>query len=422
MKRILIILLLAGKMVYSQSADTLTVFQCLKAVESYFPKSKEKQLVDEQTELELENIRSGWYPQMDFKVQATYQSDVIEVGLGNGLPFPVDFPTPSRDQYQATLDVNQLIWDGGSTRSSGKIQKLNSRAQRKSVDVELHKIKQQVSNVYFGILLLKKQYAILENTMDELGKKEKTIQAGVENGTLLPSDLKTVKAEKLRLEQNLEEVHRKIEASRDILRELTGIQMGPERVLRQSELEIESSEIQRPENELFSVQENQLEANRELIKSQKRPKIRAFGQLGYGQPGLNMLSEDFSHFYIVGARLSWNLWDWNQNKRKRQVVQVQQQMVDVQRKTFNTHVSVQLKNIRADIDNYRASFKRDKQIIALRQEVVNSARSKLENGVITSSDFISDLNELKNARLTYEKHRIEWVRAKMNYILTSGNL
>ena len=407
----------------SFAQDTLDIFQCFNAMEKNYPKAVEKELIKEQTEYKLQNIKAEWFPSLDVNVQASYQSDVVEVNLGNQLPFPVDFPTASKDQYKATLDVKQMIYDGGAIQSSKKAEHLNSSIQQQFVEIDLYKVKEQISQVYFGVLLLQKQKDILEATLNELDKKTESVQAGVRNGALLPSDLQSIKAEKISLVQNMDEIERNIDAYIQMLNEFTGLGLKKDIIFSLPEFQFDSlTDFKRPENELFDLQKSQLSANKKQVKSQKMPKVFAFGQAGYGKPGLNMLQDEFDSFYILGAKLSWNLWDWSTNKRQRNQLEVQKQIVDVQQETFNNRIKVKIDQIQSDIDNYKMSLERDKEIIDLREQVISSARSKLENGVITSSEYISDLNKLKKARITCEQHKVELIKSKLDYLLVSGNL
>lgn len=418
MKRIVLSLVLISNVAMAQH-DTLSLFHCFDAVEANHPGSQQKALIDQQTLLKLKNLTTQWYPSVDLSARATYQSDIARIDVD--LPFDANFPSPSKDQYQVTLEMGQMIYDGGAVEASRYSEKVEEQVGKQSVEVDLHEVKAQVLEVYFGIMLLEKQKSILQATMDELAKKRKTVQSAVEHGTLLPSDLKTIRAEQLDLQQNLEEVELLIRSSYRILRVLTGLEVSGQTSLALPPADTSASGgFQRPENALFAMKSKQLEASRELVKTRRMPKILAFGRFGYGKPGLNMLGDEFDTFYIVGARLSWNIWDWGRNKRERQVLKVGREKVAVQERAFNEGLRVQLARIESEIQRYQKAAERDRKIIRLRREVTESARSKLENGVITSSDYLSELNQLTKARITQERHRIALQKARISYLFTKG--
>jgi hypothetical protein len=59
--------------------------------------------------LEIEAINKAKLPTIDLNAQATYQSDVTSLPIS--LP-NVTVNPPNKDQYRATVDVNQLIYNG----------------------------------------------------------------------------------------------------------------------------------------------------------------------------------------------------------------------------------------------------------------------------------------------------------------------
>ncbi len=421
MKQLIIVFLLVAQVSIAQQKDSLDIFKCFEAVEANHPLAGEKPIIDEQTRLKINNLRSQWYPSLEMNAQASYQSEVVEIDVN--LPFDADFPSPSNDQYRVTMDVNQRIYDGGVVKYSENMERMGKKVEKQSVKADLYQIKNQVMDVYFGIMLFQKQKEVLQATMKELKTKIRSVKSAVDNGTLLPSDLKNLQAERLNMEQKLDDLNSRIQTSYGVLNTLTGMETdtSTELVLPEITLKKEGS-YHRPENELFKMQKNQLDTQEKLIQARKMPKVFAFGQLGYGKPGLNMLNDEFDPFYIVGAKLSWNIWDWNQTKRKRQLARLQKDKIDVKENAFNQKVDIQLEKIEADISKLEKTLQRDKEIIGLRQEVIRSSRSKLENGVITSADYITDLNRLTKAKITHERHNIELLKAKLNHLFTIGKI
>ena len=57
----------------------------------------------------------------------------------------------------------------------------------------------------------------------------------------------------------------------------------------------------RPEYKLFDLQQQKMDAMKNLTWTKRNPRVYAFGNLGYGRPGLNMFKEDADLFYVVGA-------------------------------------------------------------------------------------------------------------------------
>jgi outer membrane protein TolC len=320
-----------------------------------------------------------------------------------------------------TLDVNQLLFDGGTTRYLRKLEEASLQSNLQQVDVDLFKIKEQVNNAYFLLLSLQENQQLLNTTLNEIKDREKVVASSVKNGILMASDLDVMVAERLKTEQQLTE----IDISRKTVLSVLSIFIN--KSLSDSakfELPVivftDTTSIKRPEIALFDLQQKQIDVSKQLTKSLLMPKAFAFAEGGYGRPGLNFLTNQFTPYYIVGASFKWTLWDWSKNKRDRQVLDVQKQMVATQREAFDKNLNIDLQNRLSSIKKLEEALQRDNQIVELRVRVAKAAASKLEHGVITSTDYLTELDAETGAKISLETHKIQLVQAKANYLLAKG--
>jgi outer membrane protein TolC len=133
-----------------------------------------------------------------------------------------------------------------------------------------------------------------------------------------------------------------------------------------------------------------------------------------------MLSNTFDPFYIIGARLSWNIWDWNQTKNSKQILGLQNDILNTQREAFEQNLSIQLETYRSDIRKYDQMLKQDNDIIILRLNITKSAESQLDNGVITTSDYLGYVNDETRSKINKELHMIALIKAKIGYLTAQG--
>ncbi|MGD9558691.1 MAG: TolC family protein, partial [Mangrovibacterium sp.] len=175
------------------------------------------------------------------------------------------------------------------------------------------------------------------------------------------------------------------------------------------------AEVERPELALFGLQSVSLAASSELLKKQRNPQIYGFGQAGYGRPGLNMLDPDFNTYYLAGAGLSWRVFDWKNNRREREVIRLQQDVVQTERQQFERNVQIALDREKKKINQLTEVLESDRELIVLQEQITKSSASKHENGTITTSDYIQDVNAEMTARITFETHKVELEAAKISY-------
>ena len=135
-----------------------------------------------------------------------------------------------------------------------------------------------------------------------------------------------------------------------------------------------------------------------------------------------MLSNDFEPFYIVGARLSWTPLNWNTNKNEKKILAIQSSLLLRQQESFDKNLKIQAEKDLSEILKNLEVMEKDREIISLRERISLAASSQLDNGVITSSEYVARLTEERQAKLNYEVHRIQFARAKLAYLYNQGKL
>lgn len=407
---------------FSQNQITLELCH-EKAIENY-PLSLQGELLDASNDLALKNLNKNYLPKLMINGQVHYQSDVTKTPFQDeDIPGIPTIPTVEKDWYKITLDANQVIYDGSSTSRQKQLEEVKHEIEKQTLEIELFKLKQRVNQVYFNIILLKENAGILELHKKTLLSKLTKITSAVSNGTLLASNEDIIKAEIINIEQAIEEIEITHSSAIKILNEYTqlNIHENTELLLPEIEVDITTYINNRPELTLFLMQQKRIETSKRLIGSKILPRFSAFGQAGYGRPGYDMLKNSFDDFYMIGARLSWNVWDWNHSKKEKEILDLQYEIISTQKSSFNQNTRIDLENKIASIQKTERMISRDNEIIELRKRISESFSSQLENGVITSTEYLTEINAESKAKLDLEVHKIELVKAKLDYQFTIGN-
>ena len=150
------------------------------------------------------------------------------------------------------------------------------------------------------------------------------------------------------------------------------------------------------------------------------PTLAAFAKAGYGKPGLNMLSSEFDTYAILGARLSWNIWDWNSTSRERQNIKIQQNIMEYRRDVFDDNYNSQVKSSIAQINSLEKQILSDEKIVQLLEKSVQVSASQLKNGTITSATYLSDFNSLLRARIDMSLRKVKLSHEKVKLYFTMG--
>jgi outer membrane protein TolC len=408
-------------MLFNQKQDTLKLNDCYERVYEKYPNAYQKVIYENTSGLKLKNLDVNYLPQISFKGQATYQSDVTKLTL----PIPnIKAPEMSKDRYQLTLDVKQLLWDGGTTGSLRDVEERQLSSDKQKVEVELYGLRQKVNDLYFSVLLLQEKKNINQVYYNDIKSKITEITSKIENGVLPKSNLYILQAQLLQIEQEIESIEADRFASLKMLGELMEKDIDRDAVLGLPNPRADNFEItpgDRPEYKLFEFQKIQFNALQTSVDSRIMPKLSAFGQAGYGRPGLNMLDNTFQPFYTVGLSVSWSPINWNTNKNEIQIYEANKKLIDRQKETFDKNLKVTLEKYKSDIQKYESLMKKDEELVALREKIVETTSSQLSNGTITSTVYLTELNNKNQVILMYKTHLVQLIQAKINFLTTKGN-
>lgn len=388
------------------------------AARRHYPLLRQQEATDRATALQLRNIRTGYLPQAEINGRATYQSDVVELPIK--LP-NVNIPSIPKDQYNLTLDVRQLIYDGGATSGQRDLQLARRQADRQQVEVDLHQLRQQVTQVYFNALIWDANITARREMIAEVKQRREKLQAGVDNGTVLASQVDMLQAEALKAEQQLDEALNGKQAALATLALLTGkSESEMNGLLLPPAASTGNAPLQRPELTLFRYQQEVLGSQARLTETQTRPKISAFAQGGYGRPGLNMLSDKFDFFYMGGLRVQWTLWNWRYQRTERAVLHEQEISVQAKSEAFDLQTRARLLQQQAEINTLSAAMAKDQEIVTLRGKVKNVSAAQLDNGVMTVHDYLTDLYAETSAVIAGKTREIQYVYATIQYQVIKG--
>jgi outer membrane protein TolC len=411
--------LLLGIGVQAQDSGTLTLDKAYRLAQENYPLIRQKNLVRQTAALTIENISKGYLPQLNISGQATYQSEVTSVPVK--IP-GINIEDPSKDQYKITAELSQLLYDGGTTAAQKNIQQVNALVEEQRAEVDLYKVKERINQLYLGILLLDEQMKQVELVKKDIQLGIKRVEAQVQNGTAFRSNQLMLEAELLKNDQRTIELKANRKGLVDVLSLFINQQLA-ENVQLQMPAAATGVQpvINRPEIKLFDYQDSLFQTQRELVNAKNRPKTSVFVQGGYGKPGLNMLKNEFDLFYIAGLRLNWSLGNLYTSRREKEILSVNQRMVDVQKDVFLLNTNTQLKQQEAELQKLQQLIASDQQIITIRAQVKEAANAQLANGVITANDYLREVNAEDQARISLITHQLQLLQAQINYQTIAGN-
>jgi outer membrane protein TolC len=397
----------------------LTIDACQEKARANYPLVRQYGLLEQLEEYTLSNANKGYLPQLTLSARGSYQSDVTEI--------PIKLPgiePISKDQYQAVAEVSQTIWDGGAIGSQKNIARASSAIDKKRLEVDMYALNDRVNQLFFGILLLTEQLNQNEVLQTELQTNYTRIAAYIQNGVANQADLSAVKVEQLNAQQRRVELVATQKSFTEMLAAMIGEPVPDSKHIVKPEARIPAAgtlRIDRPELKLFDAQAGLFYSQRSTLSAGNLPKIAVFLQGCYGRPGLDMLKNDFTPYYIGGLRLTWNFGNFYTYRNNTQKITLSLQSVEAQKATFLFNTSLAVTQQSLNIDKYNDLMKSDDEIIALRRSIKNSAQAKVENGTLSVTDLLREINAENLACQEKALHEIQLLMSIYNLRNTTND-
>jgi outer membrane protein TolC len=403
MKRI-IILIIAAWGIFNSAGAQQTLEQCRQKARDNYPLVRKYGLITAARDYNIENVSKGNLPQFTLSAKASYQSEVTKIPLKIA---GLNISSVSRDQYQASLDIKQNIWDGGRMASQKKMAEASADVEREKNNVDLYDLNQRIDQIYFGILLIDEQLKQNQLLMDDLDRNYKQIDSYYRNGVANESDLDAVRAEQLDTKQRRIALTDNRSIYIGMLSLFLGEQIASDANFQKPIDKEPATEINRPELQWFNSQEAQLKRQREVLDAALKPHLGLFAQGSYGRPGLNTLNNNFRPYYLVGIKFEWNLDGYYTRKNDRLLLDNSKTEIDNARDVFLFNTRMQVAQQTGNVSSMRRQMQEDDEIIVLRDRICKAGESKVAHGTLSVTELLRMINAKDQARQTKALHEIE---------------
>lgn len=385
----------------------LTLDECQCRAQANYPLARRYELIAKARQYDLSNAGKAYLPQFSLSGKASYQSDITRL--------PIDLPdlhlrTASKDQYLVMLELRQTLWDGGGLRSTKRLTAAASQVEQEKQNVDMYTLKDRVNQCFFGILLLDERLRQNRLLLDDLARTHRQVSHYLSNGIATPTDLDAVRVEQLHTRQQRIELETSRQVYLQILSAFIGEELPPETLLSKPLPENPDHQPEplynRPEMRWFDAQEEQLKLQQSALNMRLMPHFTLFAQGAYGNPGLNMLKNEFNAYYVAGVHMSWNFGSLYTLKNDRRRLDNTYRRIEANRDVFLFNTRLETTQQSADILSMSRQMKDDDEIIRLRGNIRRTAEAKVENGTLTVTDLLREIMNESLARQAKALHEM----------------
>jgi outer membrane protein TolC len=285
----------------------------------------------------------------------------------------------------------------------------------------MYALHERINNIYFGILLLDEQIKQLDIMIDEIRDMYNKVENCINNGVANNSDLDMVEVEIVTANQNRIKLESFKKAYLDMLSLLVGEKITSSSRLIKPAIPKISNNNNRPELALFEAKIKELESGKGFINAKNLPSIGLFVRGSYGKPGFNPFNNELTTYAIGGVKFSWNIGTLFTRKNEIRTIEIGKKNVDIAAEAFLFNNNLAATQQLAEIEKYQKIMCDDDKIIILRERIRKAAKAELENGTISTSDYIRELSKEEIAKQEKILHEIELLKSFYQLKTTLNN-
>ena len=341
-----------------------------------------------------------------------------------------EFKLNSADNYEASINYDQTIFDFGKTENASALENERKELLHASIGQLQQKLSIQLIHTYYQVVFIQNALKINEEEQANLDKHLQTVKKKLEAGTstkyvILSTQVRLSKLDSKRVD--LEALRNKELA---VLEHLVGYSFSksiefpdelPELVVS-TEVDglLNHAFENRDELKIAMEQEKLSELKSETIKDEMKPEIGIHasvgGKNGY-TPDLNQVKANFT----AGVGVHIPIYDGSKKKHRLALEQVR--LDEFKYATESTKRAVKEDVVRAVEDFRAAKLKSEKEKLQVQQaeEAYKLAEVSFDSGVITNLDLLDASTNLEDSKLQLLKTNIDYLLAGYNVSLAMGD-
>ena len=414
MKKVLLILnICLAISISTAKADTLTLESVIRSAIEESALYELEGNYGEMVRLQDAYAKSYNYPQLFVSGQYTYQSDVVT--------FPENpmfsYPEIPKNQGRAAIEIAQVIYNGGKTKSIADVERQQVRAEEIKLHVDYDEIKKGATRMYYGVLMAREKLKMLEQTLEEFQRQRRTFASRVENGVGLPGDLYRFDLMIIQRKSEIIEAKATKNVTEALLSDITGMDIASAQLL---EADFTWPEVNLKSNDLLYMDQLTAVMDERIrgLNATNKPQLSAFLQGGVGQPNpFNFMNTDWDLFYIGGIKFRWEIFDFNRNKYNKELLHIKKMELHQRRSFLESSKSRELMSKRADLDQKKAQLSLDREGVQLQESICRLAETQYEEGVLTASLYLDEINKLNNMKIMVGLRELQ-----LNQLIVEANL
>ncbi|HNX65778.1 MAG TPA: TolC family protein [Bacteroidales bacterium] len=406
-------------------ADSVSLNAALRQVIENYPAIEKSVQESKAADARVGLAKTSYYP--DISINSTYS----RIGPVSSFTLPGygTFSLYPENNFSATINYNQVIYDFGKTAKGVNYEKQNRELVNTSSVALRQKISLSVVNVYYSIVFLQEAIRIKNEQISTLNEHLTYVEKKQETGSATKYDILTTQVKISSLESQKTDLQTVLKTVVCQMNSLLGTTESNTLVLKRdlqpfapvpaTDSLLSLASALRPEMKLAAQRTELAELRYKVINNQNNPSINLFSAVGFKNGYTPDIDKEKAN-YAVGLGLKVPVYDAGRKKNNliqaKADIECSKQDEELTRRAVVNEVIENQANLEAAIQKIAQTelqLQQAKQAYAL-------AEVSFKSGVITNLELLDSSTSLSEARLAVLKARIDYSQSLMKLKIATG--
>ncbi|WP_026712521.1 TolC family protein [Flavobacterium daejeonense] len=440
MKQLLILTFLSFvSFTKAQEKTSLTLKDAIQYALENKADAKKAQLKIENSEYQIQEVRSRALPQISANGNLTYnpilQTTVID-GAGFGAPgTTIQAAFGQKWISTAGVSLTQNLFDQSvftglkAARTTREFYQINNQLTEEEVI-------ERVANNYYQVYVLRQKLALAETNLKTTSKVKDIVKGQYDNGLAKKIDLDRMTVNLSNINTQKQQIINALQLQENALKFYMGMPMNAQIEIPQSEFEVTPVAISEAPNTANRSEYLLLKKQEELLVLQKKsviagyyPTLSLSASYNYIGQGPKMPwfanSQDkvyWSDFSAIGLNLKVPIFAGFGTRAKVRQADVQLRSLQEDIKDTQLALDLDYKNATTQIENSLITLQNQKENMRLADEILKNINNNYLQGLASLTDLLDAENASTEAQNNYTAAVLEYKLAEIKLIKSKGEL
>jgi outer membrane protein TolC len=406
------LLAITGYSAAAQKADTLLIDQAIKEAVDTHPTVMQAAEALKAADARIALAKSNYLPTVDGVATVSHIGPVPSIDLGGK-----SFKMAPDNSYNAGVNVNQLIYDFGKTKSDISAETQNKNLATITIEQAKQRIASSVVSTYLSLLYLQKAKDIKDEQLRTLNSHLDIVTKKRVTGSATEYEILTTKVRISNIESQRSDIITSLGVQQAVLNTLLGREVGSPVAVTKSipanQPNVAADSLYRyafaNRNELKAASEKATlaEMKYKLTKMQNNPTLSAFANGGVKNGYIPYLNDPKLN-YAVGLAFRIPIFDGNRTANNAIIAHSAIVSSGYEAEIIRRSVSTEVAEAKLSMEAAQSKIKQFEMQQQQASKALQLAEASYKAGAITNLDLLDATTSLSESQLYLIKAQIDY--------------